>query len=107
MTSKRLLIASLAGATLAASAPAFADGWHGRSRSHYAPAPRHVVVQHRYYAPPPRVAFHQRPVVVYRPAPVHYAQPAFGATVSGDAALGVLVGAALGAFVGHGIATGR
>ena len=107
MTSKKLIIAGLAAASFIGTSPAFADGWHGRGHSYrYAPAPRHVVVQQRYYAPPPRrVVVYERPVVVHRLAPVYYAQPAYGASVSGDAALGLFLGAAVGAFIGHEIAT--
>jgi hypothetical protein len=109
MLTKKLILAGLAGATLAGTAPAFADGWHRRDQVRRVPAPRHVVVQQRHYAPPPRVVYYYpRPALVYhRPAPVYYAQPAYGASVSGDEALGVLLGAALGAFIGHEIATGR
>ena len=61
------------------------------------------VIRPRYYAPPPRrVVIHHRPAVVYnRPAPVYYAQPAYSASVSEDAALRIFAGAAIGALIGY------
>lgn len=115
MLTKKLILAGVAGATLAATAPAFADeGWYGRGHGYWGGPEKRVVVEQRYtYAPPPRrVVVVERPAVVYRPAPAYYAQPyyaqpSFGASVSGDAAVGVLLGAAVGAFIGHEIATGN
>jgi uncharacterized protein YcfJ len=84
-------------AALAVSTPALAD--HGRRDYGYGNYARHPVVhvKHRYYhyRPVP-----QRVVVVHRPQPVYYQRvdPHTGALI--------VVGALLGAVIGHQIATG-
>jgi hypothetical protein len=82
MELRKIVLATLAGSTLAASIPAFAHGddhddddWRGH-RVHY----RHFY--RPYYAPGaviverPPVVVYERPVVVYREPPVVYQQPA-------------------------------
>jgi hypothetical protein len=89
-------------AAAAMSAPALADGYHGRGHGygHYKHA-RTVVVQrpvvvHQYYRPAPRPVY-----VVHRPAPVYapvapvyyYARP--------EPVVPLLVGAVIGAAIVH------
>jgi uncharacterized protein YcfJ len=100
---KTMIAVATALAALAVSAPALADRghrdrWDGRHARDYA-------VKQHYYRPyvQHRVVHHYRPVhrtvVVHRPQPVYYqsVHPNTGA---------ILVGAVLGAVIGHHIASG-
>lgn len=110
MTFKKLTLAALAGTSLLAAAPAFADNYRGDRHDyhrgshfqkravvvqHRAPyyAQRRVVVQHRvpYYAQ--RQVVVQRPVVVYRQHSSH--------EVLGGLILGAVIGAAIANHAGY------
>ena len=100
---KSLTLASIAGLTLAAAAPAFADHrHHGRGYGHYNHAhraPARVIVQRPVYVPARPVVVYRQPVVVHRPV---YVQPApVVHRVDPHVGLGILIGAAVGAVIAH------
>lgn len=114
MTFKKLTLAALAGTSLLAAAPAFADNYRGDRRdynrgSHF--QKRAVVVQHRapYYAQ--RRVVVQRRMVVQRPVVVHRAavvrQPVVvyrqhsPHEVLGGLILGAVIGAAIANHAGY------
>lgn len=97
MNLKKLTLAALAGTSLLAAAPAFADNYrgdrNGYHRGHHFQK-RVVVVQHRapYYAQ--RRVVVQRPVVVQRQPVVVYRQHS-SHEVLGGLLLGAVIGAAI------------
>ena len=98
MTLRKLSLAALAGASLLAAAPAFADNYRGDRGFHRGGhAQNRVVVVHKrvpYYAQR-RVVVH-RPVVVRQPPVVVYRQHS-----SHDVLGGLIVGAVLGAVIAN------
>lgn len=108
MTFKKLTLAALAGTSLLAAAPAFADNYRGDRRdynrgSHF--QKRAVVVQHRapYYAQ--RRVVVRRPVVVQRAAvvrqPVVVYRQYSPHEVLGGLILGTVIGAAIANHAGY------
>lgn len=96
MTFKKLTLAALAGTSLLAAAPAFADSYRGDRHDYYRGShyqKRVVVVQQRspYYAH--RRVVVQRPVVVYRQVSPH--------EVLGGLILGAVIGAAIANHAGY------
>ena len=98
---KKLICTLIAGATLVAAAPVFADSFHDRGYDH----DRHNVYYRDYgrhgyreYEHRPVVVV-ERPYVVQRPyvvaQPVYYAQPAPVANFG----LGAMIGAAIGGYI--------
>ncbi|MGE5639300.1 MAG: hypothetical protein ACM30H_04335 [Clostridia bacterium] len=72
MKLKKTILAVLAGSAALAAAPVFADnGWHRGWRHHEHYAPRFIVQEPVYYAPPPRVVYYSPAPVYYAPAPVY------------------------------------
>ncbi len=96
-TTRTLICVLLAGGTLAAAAPVFADSWHERDRDYYRHSRydrydrfdhRHFVrdVEHRRVVVVERPVVIERQVQVYEPAPA----PAIG--------LGAMIGAVIGSI---------
>lgn len=104
MNLKKLTLAALAGTSLLAAAPAFADNYrgdrHGYHRGHHFQK-RVVVVQHRapYYAQ--RRVVVQRPVVVHRAAVVHQPAVVYRQHSSHEVLGGLLLGAVIGAAIAN------
>ena len=110
MTFKKLTLAALAGTSLLAAAPAFADNYRGDRRdynrgSHF--QKRAVVVQHRapYYAQrrdyAPRRVVVQRPVVVHRAAVVRQPVVVYRQHSSHEVLGGLILGAVIGAAIAN------
>lgn len=112
MKSTKLTIAAVLGASLLAAAPAFADpGYRGHEYAYRGEHRRHddrrVVVVREWPRYVERRAVIVRRAPLYRPAPVVYGPPAYGAVYYGAPAFGAVVGAVIGAYVGGQIASGR
>src|SRR3989442_15267522 len=115
MTARNYLLAAIAGAVRMQSVPAFAghddaDDDHGyrRHRYHARHIERHY---HHYYGRgpvvvEPEVVYLPPPAVVYQPAPPPPVVYEYGGYDDGRMA-SMLFGAALGAYIGHAIGTGR
>jgi hypothetical protein len=113
MAMRNYVLPAIVAAVLMQSAPAFAhddddddDHQYGQDRSYeyrsehhhyYGRAPRTVIVEREIVYPAP-------PAIVYQPAPAVVYE--YGAYDEGRAA-SLLFGAALGAYLGHVMATGR
>lgn len=104
MTFKKLTLAALAGTSLLAAAPAFADNYRGDRRdynrgSHF--QKRAVVVQHRapYYAQ--RRVVVRRPVVVQRAAVVRQPVVVYRQHSSHEVLGGLILGAVIGAAIAN------
>jgi len=105
MTVKKLALAALAGASLLAAAPAFADHYRGDRHDYYRGnhyQKRVVVMQQRapYYAH--RRVVVQRPVVVHRAAVVNRPVVVYRQHSSHEVLGGLILGAVIGAAIaGH------
>ena len=104
MTFKKLTLAALAGTSLLAAAPAFADNYRGDRRdanrgSHF--QKRAVVVQHQapYYAQ--RRVVVRRPVVVQRAAYVRQPLVVYRQQSSHEVLGGLILGAVIGAAIAN------
>lgn len=106
-TTKKLMCILVAGTTLGAAVPVFADSSHGRfrDRDRYSGYERY---EHRAYVreferrrayarefEPRRVVVVERPYLVERQAPVYYPEPASAPNMS----VGALIGAAIGGII--------
>ena len=97
-TTKKLICILVAGTSLGAAAPVFADSWHGRDRDRYSYYDHRDRRDNRHYGRDfhdRRVVVVQRPYVVERPVPVYYSEPAPQPSIG----LGAMIGAAIGTIL--------